>query len=477
MVQQLWPTGAQVNIYPVGPKGDKGVFPHAAWAVEDAPYLKDSVVAHGNSVWLALATTSLEPTTENSAAWACWVDGQAALDAAAVSADASATAASGSATTALGHLASFIAKWIGGVAADPTVDGNGVAITDGALTYNTTLARFRARVAGAWVNFNTLLSGVGTPSNALGADGDFYLDGTNKVFHGPKAAGAWPSSVALGGLSLKRVDIYTVSGTYPNFKQAGDVLYFIEVVSGGAGGHSGGVNAAGGAGGGSGGDGGNVVAKWLPASQFVNNSAYVNIGAGGAAGGGSGGLTYLGDPGGNPIYVAAGGARGGATGTASAGGLANSYTMARLGASNPLIVANGADGKIGQGYNYTAIAGAVSQGTGGGAGGSGNQGLANIVGYVGNNGYDQGASTGIRSAGGTAGAAGGGAGGAGAAKMWDGGFGAGGGSGGSNNAGAGGAGGAGGIPGGGGGGGGAGTTAGGAGGAGARGEVRVWVYG
>ncbi len=47
-------------------------------------------------------------------------------------------------------------------------------------------------------NGNTLLSGSGQPSNVLGANGDFFLDGTAKVLYGPKNTGIWPAS----GLSL-----------------------------------------------------------------------------------------------------------------------------------------------------------------------------------------------------------------------------------------------------------------------------------
>ncbi|MDB5946137.1 MAG: hypothetical protein JWQ33_1163, partial [Ramlibacter sp.] len=38
----------------------------------------------------------------------------------------------------------------------------------------------------------SLLSGAGAPSNAVGANGDFYINTTNGTLIGPKAAGAWP---------------------------------------------------------------------------------------------------------------------------------------------------------------------------------------------------------------------------------------------------------------------------------------------
>jgi hypothetical protein len=47
-------------------------------------------------------------------------------------------------------------------------------------------------------NGNTVLNGAGAPSNSIGADGDFYLNTSNYVLFGPKAAGTWPTT----GVSL-----------------------------------------------------------------------------------------------------------------------------------------------------------------------------------------------------------------------------------------------------------------------------------
>ena len=41
---------------------------------------------------------------------------------------------------------------------------------------------------------NTILNGTGAPSNAVGANGDFYIDTAAHSLYGPKAAGAWPAS-------------------------------------------------------------------------------------------------------------------------------------------------------------------------------------------------------------------------------------------------------------------------------------------
>jgi hypothetical protein len=45
---------------------------------------------------------------------------------------------------------------------------------------------------------NSLISGSGAPNNAIGADGDFYIDTAASALYGPKAAGAWPAA----GVSL-----------------------------------------------------------------------------------------------------------------------------------------------------------------------------------------------------------------------------------------------------------------------------------
>lgn len=45
---------------------------------------------------------------------------------------------------------------------------------------------------------NTVLSGVGAPSDLLGSNGDLYVDPTNHLLYGPKAAGVWPASIPFG---------------------------------------------------------------------------------------------------------------------------------------------------------------------------------------------------------------------------------------------------------------------------------------
>lgn len=46
---------------------------------------------------------------------------------------------------------------------------------------------------------NTILSGVGAPSSALGHDGDFYIDRKSWQFYGPKTKGRWPLPILMIG--------------------------------------------------------------------------------------------------------------------------------------------------------------------------------------------------------------------------------------------------------------------------------------
>ena len=41
---------------------------------------------------------------------------------------------------------------------------------------------------------NTILSGFGAPSNAVGIDGDFYIDSKNLNIYGPKMKKKWPKA-------------------------------------------------------------------------------------------------------------------------------------------------------------------------------------------------------------------------------------------------------------------------------------------
>lgn len=57
------------------------------------------------------------------------------------------------------------------------------------------LIRFRVPPAGSTVA--TRISGSGAPAPSRGSNGDYYIDGDNDVYYGPKTGGVWGSSHAL----------------------------------------------------------------------------------------------------------------------------------------------------------------------------------------------------------------------------------------------------------------------------------------
>ena len=46
---------------------------------------------------------------------------------------------------------------------------------------------------------NTVLSGKGVPSTAIGIDGDFYIDIKSMNMYGPKVKNKWPLPISLKG--------------------------------------------------------------------------------------------------------------------------------------------------------------------------------------------------------------------------------------------------------------------------------------
>lgn len=103
----------------------------------------------------------------------------------------------------------------GGVTGNIILTGNGAP--DNSLGSNgdfyyakDTKFWYGPKAAGAWpsgfkiegddgTDGNTVLNGAGTPGSGLGVNGDFYLDTTNKLFYGPKTAGAWGSGFSIVG--------------------------------------------------------------------------------------------------------------------------------------------------------------------------------------------------------------------------------------------------------------------------------------
>lgn len=77
-----------------------------------------------------------------------------------------------------------------------------VLATDHATDINALQSQIDAiEVGGGGGGGTTWYSGTTAPSNVIGADGDFYIDTAAKMFYGPKTLGAWPAGVSMVGTS------------------------------------------------------------------------------------------------------------------------------------------------------------------------------------------------------------------------------------------------------------------------------------
>ena len=74
----------------------------------------------------------------------------------------------------------------------------------------------------------TILNGTGVPSNALGVNGDFYLDVAARIIYGPKAAGVWPAGISLSGLAPLLVRARRTSDTAGSTGYQGPVSFATE---------------------------------------------------------------------------------------------------------------------------------------------------------------------------------------------------------------------------------------------------------
>ena len=433
--------------------------------------------------------------------WGAWVNLQGVTGAAGTTGPAGATGLTGPAgptgptgpigpagtTGAIGTTGPAGASGAAGAAGNTVLNGAGAPLVANGVNGDFYIDKTNWRVygpkaAGVWPGTYTAMIGAagsqilttsGVPSAATGANGDMAIDPTAKVVYPPKAAGAWPSAVSLGGMVLKRIDVFTASGTFT--KQAGDIFYRIIGVGGGGGGGAGARAATGTAAGGGGGGGSGTLITVARAAADVTATVPVSIGAGGAgantaadstvgANGSAGGASTFG------AYCSFDGGSGGFGGTTTggAGGGPN---------FGPLIMpaftgAGAAGGSSGAGVS----SGYVIQGPSGGGGGGGIS-ASNIALGGGNAGgacYFMGTDGSAAAAGGAVGVNGS----AGGTSITNYGAGAGGGGGGAQVGAASGNGGNGGLgAGGGGGGGGRNSFTGGAGGIGGSGRVVIFVFG
>ncbi len=214
-----------------------------------------------------------------------------------------------------------------------------------------------------------ILTTSGAPSAGTGANGDYAVDQTAKNIYGPKAAGAWPPASSFGGMTLKRVDVFTTSGTFT--KQIGDAFYRIIGVGGAGGGGSGARSASGTAACGGGGGGGAPLLIFERAAQDVTATVSVTVGAGGI-----GGATVLdssngndGLPGGWSSFGSYGFFDSGSNGYAGTALIGGGGGGLRFGGTPlPILAGNGGFG----GSSAAGLASAyVDQGPSGGGGGGG----------------------------------------------------------------------------------------------------------
>ena len=90
-------------------------------------------------------------TTSAAASAAAAASSASAASSDASSASSSASSASSSASSALSYLNTFRGQYLGASATDPTVDGNGAALTAGDLYFNTAVSEMRVYSGSAWV--------------------------------------------------------------------------------------------------------------------------------------------------------------------------------------------------------------------------------------------------------------------------------------------------------------------------------------
>lgn len=196
----------------------------------------------------------------------------------------SAQAASDNAGAVSIKLGQMRARELPNAAVNPALDENGVAVVDGARFWDTALSRLKIRVAGVWwAAVQRIFTTTGVPLNTFGLDEDYAIDGAAKTIY-LKTAGVWGAFATLGGMSLKRIDVFLASGTWT--KQTGDVLVRVVCVGPGGGGGSGAhqaVSNASIAGGGPAGAGGSVTEFWANATDLGATVA-VTIGAAGVGG-------------------------------------------------------------------------------------------------------------------------------------------------------------------------------------------------
>jgi len=88
----------------------------------------------------------------------------------------------------------FDDRFLGAKGSEPSQDNDGDALAIGALYYNTSSNRMMIYQVSGWTAIgSTWFTGSGTPSDATGENGDFYIQETGTVYQ--MAAGTWGASL------------------------------------------------------------------------------------------------------------------------------------------------------------------------------------------------------------------------------------------------------------------------------------------
>lgn len=172
-----------------GPTGDVGL--------SSTPFDDQAAAAAASAAAAAASATSAASSQATASA------ANASAVTSATSATASALSASNDAATVAVIYDTFDDRYLGPKNADPATDNDGNPLLNGALYFNSSTNATRAYSVslGAWQPAvgAVIRYGTGSPSNALGSDGDFYIDQLPHDLYGPKSGGVWPTPTSLVG--------------------------------------------------------------------------------------------------------------------------------------------------------------------------------------------------------------------------------------------------------------------------------------
>lgn len=183
----------------------------SGFGITDA-YTITQIDALFGSTSSAAASASAASTSATNAA-----NSASAASTSASNASSSATSASGSATSALSYLNSFRGQYLGPLASDPTIDGNGSAVTVGDLYWNTVGNVMKVYTGTAWITFNSVnnpvdQTDIGTAPNEIPLNQYLgplaYLQQPYRKVQRQLATASQTAFTITGGYALGYIDVY-----------------------------------------------------------------------------------------------------------------------------------------------------------------------------------------------------------------------------------------------------------------------------